>query len=146
MPYAISTLLRYVILSVGFSVAIVQLGYGDPTKLTILVSAFGVGLGFGMQNIVNNFVSGLILLFERPVQVGDVIELDNITGVDDLERRDRQRHRSARLDQPLRRLAAGPQRSGCRHQRGTVEGRRRPEIAAGAPATAPVLAKPARAP
>ncbi|MDB5325152.1 MAG: putative Mechanosensitive ion channel [Phycisphaerales bacterium] len=81
MPYAISTLLRYVILAIGFSLAIVKLGYGDPTKLTILVSAFSIGLGFGLQNIVNNFVSGLILLFERPVQVGDVIELDNVTGV-----------------------------------------------------------------
>jgi small-conductance mechanosensitive channel len=81
MPYAITTLLRYVILAVGFSLAIVNLGYGDPTKLTILVSAFSIGLGFGLQNIVNNFVSGLILLFERPVQVGDVIELDNVTGV-----------------------------------------------------------------
>lgn len=81
MPYAISTLLRYVVLTIGFALAIAKLGYNDMTKLTILVSAFGVGLGFGMQNIVNNFVSGLILLFERPVQVGDVIELDNVTGV-----------------------------------------------------------------
>jgi small-conductance mechanosensitive channel len=81
IPYAISTLLRYVVLAVGFTLAIAKLGYNDLTQLTILVSAFGVGLGFGMQNIVNNFVSGLILLFERPVQVGDVIELDNFTGV-----------------------------------------------------------------
>ena len=81
LPYAISTLLRYVILAVGFTLAIAKLGYNDLTQLTILVSAFGVGLGFGMQNIVNNFVSGLILLFERPVQVGDVIELDNFVGV-----------------------------------------------------------------
>ena len=81
MPYAITTLLRYVVLAIGFTLAIAKLGYNDLTKLTILVSAFGVGLGFGMQNIVNNFVSGLILLFERPVQVGDVIELDNFTGV-----------------------------------------------------------------
>ena len=81
LPYAISTLLRYVILAIGFTLAIAKLGYNDLTQLTILVSAFGVGLGFGMQNIVNNFVSGLILLFERPVQVGDVIELDNFVGV-----------------------------------------------------------------
>ncbi|MGC4031627.1 MAG: mechanosensitive ion channel [Tepidisphaeraceae bacterium] len=81
MPYAISTLLKYTILAIGFSLAIVNLGYGDPTKLTILVSAFSIGLGFGLQNIVNNFVSGLILLFERPVQVGDVIEIEGVTGV-----------------------------------------------------------------
>lgn len=81
VPYAISTLLHYVILFVGFLVAVAMLGY-DMTKFTILAGAFGVGLGFGMQNIVNNFVSGLILLFERPIQVGDVIELDpNTVGV-----------------------------------------------------------------
>jgi small-conductance mechanosensitive channel len=75
VPYLISTLLHYSILFVGFLIAVAALGY-DMTKFTILAGAFGVGLGFGMQNIVNNFVSGLILLFERPIQVGDVIELD----------------------------------------------------------------------
>jgi small-conductance mechanosensitive channel len=48
----------------------------DATKFTIILSAFGVGLGFGLQSIVNNFVSGLILLFERPVRVGDNIQLE----------------------------------------------------------------------
>ena len=81
MPYAISTLLRYTVLTIGFLLAIYNLGFKDFTKLTILASAFSIGLGFGLQNVVNNFVSGLILLFERPVQVGDVIELDNVTGV-----------------------------------------------------------------
>ena len=49
------------------------------TKFTILAGAFTVGVGFGLQNIFNNFVSGLILLFERPVQIGDVIQLDDAT-------------------------------------------------------------------
>jgi len=53
----------------------------DMTKFTILAGAFTVGVGFGLQNIFNNFVSGLILLFERPVQVGDVIQMDDATGV-----------------------------------------------------------------
>ncbi|HEY5752663.1 MAG TPA: mechanosensitive ion channel domain-containing protein [Chthoniobacterales bacterium] len=79
VPYAISTLLHYALLVVGFLVAVTRLGY-DLTKVTILAGAFGVGLGFGLQNIVNNFVSGLILLFERPVQVGDVIQLGDILG------------------------------------------------------------------
>ncbi len=80
IPYAISKLLNYVVLLIGFFVAVSALGY-DMTKFTILAGAFGVGLGFGMQNIVNNFVSGLILLFERPVKVGDVIQMGDTTGV-----------------------------------------------------------------
>jgi small-conductance mechanosensitive channel len=56
-------------------VALLALGF-EFTKLTIILSALGVGIGFGLQGIVNNFVSGLILLFERPVRAGDYIELD----------------------------------------------------------------------
>jgi potassium efflux system protein len=80
IPYATSKMLNYVILLIGFFVAVSALGY-DMTKFTILAGAFGVGLGFGMQNIVNNFVSGLILLFERPVKVGDLIQMSDTTGV-----------------------------------------------------------------
>lgn len=79
IPYAISTMLHYVILVVGFVMAIAALGF-DLTKFTILAGAFGVGLGFGLQNIVNNFVSGLILLFERPVKVGDTVQLGEHQG------------------------------------------------------------------
>lgn len=83
VPYAISTVLHYVILVGGFIFAIAALGI-DLTKFTILISAFGVGLGFGLQNIVNNFVSGLILLFERPVKVNDVVQIGTHQG--DLKR------------------------------------------------------------
>lgn len=79
IPYAVSTMLHYAILLVGFLVAVAALGV-DMTKFTILAGAFGVGLGFGLQNIVNNFVSGLILLFERPVKVGDVVQLGERSG------------------------------------------------------------------
>ncbi len=78
--YAISTLLHYVVLSIGFIVAIAALGV-DMTKFTVLAGALGVGIGFGLQNIVNNFFSGLILLFERPVNVGDVVQVQNDVGV-----------------------------------------------------------------
>ena len=78
--YAISTLLHYVILLAGFFVAIAALGV-DMTKFTVLAGALGVGIGFGMQNIVNNFVSGLILLFEQPVKVGDVVQVQSDIGV-----------------------------------------------------------------
>lgn len=80
LPYAISSVLHYTVLLIGFFTAVGSLGY-DLTKFTILAGAFGVGLGFGLQNIVNNFVSGIILLFERPLQVGDTIEIDGMTGV-----------------------------------------------------------------
>ena len=79
VPYAISTMLHYVILLLGFFIALGALGI-DLTKLTILVGAFTVGIGFGLQNIINNFVSGLILLFERPIKVGDVIDVGGNVG------------------------------------------------------------------
>ena len=80
LPYAISQTVHYLILVIGFFVAIAALGL-DMTKFTILAGAFTVGVGFGLQNIFNNFVSGLILLFERPVQVGDVIQVEDTAGV-----------------------------------------------------------------
>lgn len=80
LPYAISTMLHYVILLAGFFIAVAALGV-DMTRFTILAGAFGVGLGFGLQNIVNNFVSGLIVLFERPVKVGDIVEINNAIGM-----------------------------------------------------------------
>lgn len=72
-------LLRMGIIGAGFLLAIGAAGI--PTdKLTIVVGALGVGIGFGMQNIVNNLVSGLILAFEKPMQIGDVIELGTRIG------------------------------------------------------------------
>jgi potassium-dependent mechanosensitive channel len=80
MPYAISTMLNYTILIVGFLAGVGALGF-DMTKFTILAGAFSIGVGFGLQNIFNNFVSGLILLFERPVKVGDVIQIEDASGI-----------------------------------------------------------------
>jgi potassium-dependent mechanosensitive channel len=79
IPYAISTMLHYAILLVGFFLALGALGI-DLTKITILAGAFSVGIGFGLQNVINNFVSGLILLFERPIKIGDIIEVSGNTG------------------------------------------------------------------
>lgn len=79
VPYALSTMVRYGLLLMGFFAALAALGL-DLTRLTVLVSAFGLGLGFGMQQIVNNFISGLILLFERPIQVGDLVQMKDLSG------------------------------------------------------------------
>src|SRR5262249_33291074 len=79
VPYALSSLARYAFLLAGFLMALATLGL-DLTRITVLVSAFGIGIGFGLQQIINNFVSGLILLFERPVQVGDSVQLGDLSG------------------------------------------------------------------
>ena len=71
--------MRYGVLLLGFLVAVGAMGLGMD-RITVLLGAFGVGLGFGLQNIVNNFVSGLILIFERPVQVGDAVEVGSVKG------------------------------------------------------------------
>jgi len=79
ISYAISSLLNYVIIALGFVLALGALGL-DLNKVTVLAGAFGVGIGFGLQSVVNNFVSGLILLFERPIHVGDIVEVGNLSG------------------------------------------------------------------
>lgn len=79
VPYAISGLVRYTVIFLGLLVALSAAGI-DLTKLTIIAGGLGVGIGFGLQNVVNNFVSGLILLFERPIQVGDTVQLPNAWG------------------------------------------------------------------
>jgi small-conductance mechanosensitive channel len=76
---SVSRLVNYVILGLGLLFAFAAAGI-DLSSLTIVVGALGVGIGFGLQNVVNNFVSGLILIFERPIHVGDAIELENLIG------------------------------------------------------------------
>ena len=78
IPYAASTMVNYCILLLGFFIAVEATG-AQLNQFAFLAGAFGVGLGFGMQNIMNNFVSGIILLFERPIKVGDTIQIDAAT-------------------------------------------------------------------
>ena len=73
----IKTIVRYVFILIYLSVGLNILGVTYQNVL-ILASALGVGIGFGLQNIVNNFVSGIVLLFERPIRVGDVIEIEGL--------------------------------------------------------------------
>jgi len=76
---AVGTIFRYLILVIGFIIVLQTVGI-DLSTLTILAGALGVGIGFGLQNITNNFVSGIIILFERPIKVGDRIEVGSIRG------------------------------------------------------------------
>jgi len=79
LPYAASAILHYATLFVGFLFGVTILGV-DLTRVTILAGALGVGVGFGLQGIVNNFVSGLILLTERPLKIGDSIQFGDLAG------------------------------------------------------------------
>jgi small-conductance mechanosensitive channel len=79
VPNAITTGLHYLILLMAFILAVAATG-ADLGKFTILAGAFGVGIGFGLQNVVNNFISGLILIIERPVMPGDTIEFGDKIG------------------------------------------------------------------
>lgn len=79
VPRALGTVAQYLLLFGGFLLAVSAAGF-DLNRLTLLTGAFGVGIGFGLQNIVNNFVSGLILLFERPVQIGDAVQVGTVSG------------------------------------------------------------------
>jgi small-conductance mechanosensitive channel len=76
---AVGSILRYAIIAVGF-VIILQTAGIDLSALTVLAGALGIGVGLGLQNIASNFISGLIILFERPIKVGDRVEVGGITG------------------------------------------------------------------
>ena len=78
LKHTMSTLTRYIIIGIASLIGLHLAGI--PLKsLTIFAGAFGIGIGFGMQNIISNFVSGIILLFERPMRVGDIINLEDGT-------------------------------------------------------------------
>ena len=79
LPELIASTLHYLLLLLVFFFA-VNLGGVELNKFTVLTGALGVGVGFGLQNIVNNFVSGLILQFERPIHIGDVLDIDGTNG------------------------------------------------------------------
>ena len=76
---AIKKLLHYTLIFLGFLLALSLAGI-DLKNFTVLAGALGIGIGFGLQNIVNNFVSGIILLFERPIKVGDMVVIENEWG------------------------------------------------------------------
>ena len=79
MQDAIALLIQITLTVLGLLVLLQAVGI-DISSLAILASVVGVGVGFGLQNIANNFISGLIILFERPIQVGDFVKLGDLTG------------------------------------------------------------------
>ena len=79
VAHAISTVTYYSLLVLVAIVSLAEAGV-ELNKFTVLTGALGVGLGFGLQNVVNNFVSGLILLFERPIHLGDTVEIGGLVG------------------------------------------------------------------
>jgi small-conductance mechanosensitive channel len=76
---AAGSIFRYIILFIGFIIVLQTVGI-DLSTITILAGALGIGIGFGLQNITNNLVSGIIILFERPIKVGDRIEVGDVSG------------------------------------------------------------------
>jgi len=78
--YAICSLVRYVLLATGFAVAVSIIGV-TWTSVQWIFAAMGIGIGFGMQEIFANFISGIVLLFERPIRIGDIVTVDSTTGV-----------------------------------------------------------------
>ena len=80
LPTAIKTTLNYTIIIVGTIISLSSLGV-SPEQFTLVFGALGVGIGFGLRNIIANFVSGIIMVFERPIQIGDTIEVADTMGV-----------------------------------------------------------------
>ncbi len=76
---AVGTIIRYAVLIFGLVIVIQTVGINLST-ITILAGALGVGIGFGLQNVTNNLVSGIIILFERPIKVGDRIQVGEVFG------------------------------------------------------------------
>jgi small-conductance mechanosensitive channel len=76
---SIATIIRYIIIILGIFI-IFQTSGIDLSALALLFGALGVGIGFGLQGITNKFISGVIILFERPIKVGDRVEVDDIVG------------------------------------------------------------------
>ena len=76
---AVGSIIRYVMLLIGLLIIVETAGI-DLTILNVLAGAVGIGVGFGLQNVVSNFISGLIIMFERPIKIGDRIVVDNIEG------------------------------------------------------------------
>lgn len=80
VPGMINLILTYTMVTIGFLLSLGVLGI-NLDNLTILLGALGVGIGFGLQDVINNLISGFILVFERPIQVGDTVQFGTKEGL-----------------------------------------------------------------
>jgi small-conductance mechanosensitive channel len=79
LQFAVARVVGYAILVLGFYISLQMVGV-NLGSLAIVAGALGVGLGFGLQNIISNFISGLIILAERPIAIGDRVEVGEVAG------------------------------------------------------------------
>ena len=79
LQFAITKILGYLVVILGFYIALVANGV-NLSSLAVVAGALGLGLGFGLQNVVANFVSGIVLLAERPIEIGDRVEVEGVAG------------------------------------------------------------------
>ena len=79
LQYAISRFVGYCFITIGFFVALIQVGL-DLSSLAVIAGAVGIGIGFGLQNVVSNFVCGLVILAERPIAMGHRVEVGGVAG------------------------------------------------------------------
>ena len=79
MQFAVARVIGYALLALGFYISLQMVGV-NLSSLAVLAGAVGVGFGFGLQNIISNFISGLIILAERPIAIGDRVEIGGVAG------------------------------------------------------------------
>src|SRR5688500_1855556 len=79
LQFAISKILGYLVVILGFYIALVANGV-NLSSLAVVAGALGLGIGFGLQHVVANFVSGIVLLAERPIEIGDRVEVQGVAG------------------------------------------------------------------
>jgi small-conductance mechanosensitive channel len=79
VPVTVASLVKYALVAIAFLTALAATGF-ELSQLAIIGGALGVGIGFGLQNIVGNFIAGLILAFERPISIGDIVQLADMIG------------------------------------------------------------------
>jgi len=79
MQFTLARVIGYAVLALGFFISLQMVGV-NLTSLSFLAGAVGVGFGFGLQNVISNFISGLIILAERPIKIGDRVEIGGVAG------------------------------------------------------------------